>query len=345
MDESMDAVYGTSRPRRSPVASMSTDQVPQRHRLEWWARLAAQEIVPTALKTEHVDDFHGRAYTVDLAGVRLAEIVMSPMTGRRTPAHISRYDPESYQLFVVQDGPLRLEQRRHDSALDAGDIGLLNSSHPSVVDWPEQGRPAQVMILSMSREALPLPSDEVDRLLASRLPARTGSGAVLARYLTGLREHATGCDPAELSRLGAIGVDLAATFLAGFLGAGSALPAESRNQALVARIDGFIDRHLGDPELGPVGIAAHHHISVRTLHVLFERRPETVSVTIRRRRLERCRAELADPRLRERPIGEVGLRWGFRNAAEFSRAFRAAYGMSPTDQRRQAFTEGGIEPG
>ncbi|WP_138689771.1 helix-turn-helix domain-containing protein [Nonomuraea zeae] len=322
---------------------MSTDMVPKKDRLDWWTHLCAHEFGPVALSTEHIDDFCGMASSVDLGGLRVAEFAVSPMTGRRTPAHIRQHDPDGYRLFLVHGNPVRLEQRRNDSYLETGDIALFDTSYPFATDFLNVGRSTRFTFLFLPREALPLPRDDMERLLASKLSARTGSGAMLARYLTALREHATGCDPAELPRLGTIGVDLAAVFLAGRLGTEGRLPVESRQRALVARIDAFIDHHLGDPELGPVGIAAHHHVSVRTLHVLFERQPETVSATIRRRRLERCRADLADPLLRERPIGEIGLRWGFRNAAEFSRAFRAAYGMSPREHRQQALGQDGEE--
>ncbi|MFD7689287.1 helix-turn-helix domain-containing protein [Streptomyces sp. NPDC059781] len=114
------------------------------------------------------------------------------------------------------------------------------------------------------------------------------------------------------------------------------LPVESRRQVLLARIDAFITHNLSDPELSPATTAAHHHISVRLLHALFEEEPETVGATIRRRRLERTRADLADPRLRHRTIGEIALRWGFRHPADFSRAFRRAYGISPSDFRHTA---------
>jgi AraC-like DNA-binding protein len=321
------------------VASVSTDLVPRKDRLEWWAHMCAHDIVPTALSTAHVDDFHGRARSVDLTGVRVAEFTSSPITGRRTPAHIRRHDPEYYQLFLVHDSPIRLQQRRNDALLEAGDIALFDSSSPFTTDLLDVGRLARMTFLFIPADALPLPRHEVERLLAHKLPARTGTGAMLARYLTSLLKHAAGCDPAQLPRLGTIGVDLAAVFLSDHLGAARRLPAESRQRVLTARIDAFIDHRLADPELGPVSIAAHHHISVRTLHVLFEPRPETVSATIRRRRLERCHADLADPRLRDRPIGEIGLGWGFKNAAEFSRAFRTAYGLSPRDHRRQALAQ------
>ncbi|MFE2282429.1 helix-turn-helix transcriptional regulator [Streptomyces sp. NPDC059454] len=99
---------------------------------------------------------------------------------------------------------------------------------------------------------------------------------------------------------------------------------------------GGITHNLSDPDLSPAAIAAHHHISVRLLHALFEQETETVGATIRRRRLERTRTDLADPRLRHRTIGEIALRWGFRHPADFSRTFRRAYGIPPSDFRHTA---------
>ncbi|MDV9192792.1 helix-turn-helix transcriptional regulator [Streptomyces sp. SR27] len=112
------------------------------------------------------------------------------------------------------------------------------------------------------------------------------------------------------------------------------LPAETRQQVLRTRVRAFIDHNLSDPELGPAAVAAHHHISVRLLHLLFHEEPETVGALIRRLRLERSRADLADPLLGHCGIGEIASRWGFRHQADFSRAFRRAYGMAPSDHRR-----------
>ena len=57
---------------------------------------------------------------------------------------------------------------------------------------------------------------------------------------------------------------------------------------------------------------------------------------IRDRRLERCRADLRDPRLAGLSILEIATRWGFVSPAHFSRTFRAAYGVSPRDARAAA---------
>ncbi|MGW7381446.1 helix-turn-helix domain-containing protein [Streptomyces sp. NPDC054794] len=100
-------------------------------------------------------------------------------------------------------------------------------------------------------------------------------------------------------------------------------------ERLLHDINTFIENHLADAGLTPASIAAAHHISVRYLHHLFQRDRRTVGTYVRQRRLERCRADLADPALAGRGVGQVGRHWGFRDPAVFSRAFKSAYGVTP----------------
>ncbi|WUT00207.1 helix-turn-helix domain-containing protein [Streptomyces sp. NBC_00708] len=113
---------------------------------------------------------------------------------------------------------------------------------------------------------------------------------------------------------------------------------------LLRQVSAFIDHHIADPDLTPGLIAARHHLSLRSLHALFHDEPEGVAATIRRRRLEGCRADLARPALRRQPIQAVAARWGFTSATAFSRTFRTAYGVTPRDYRADALrqADGGV---
>jgi transcriptional regulator GlxA family with amidase domain len=100
---------------------------------------------------------------------------------------------------------------------------------------------------------------------------------------------------------------------------------------------------LQDPALGPESIARAHAISVRALHALFEDGDESVAGLVRRERLARCREDL------ERPSGgsvtEIAFRWGFRDAAHFSRAFKREFGVTPRDVRHAALARLGRQAG
>jgi AraC-like DNA-binding protein len=99
------------------------------------------------------------------------------------------------------------------------------------------------------------------------------------------------------------------------------------------RVLRFIAAHLRDPRLRPGWIAEQLRFSRRYLHLLFEDSGSSVGETILARRLERCRTDLRDPRLRDRSVCDIAFAWGFNDAAHFSRTFRRAFGISPRDAR------------
>ncbi|MBF2937786.1 helix-turn-helix domain-containing protein, partial [Pseudomonas aeruginosa] len=51
------------------------------------------------------------------------------------------------------------------------------------------------------------------------------------------------------------------------------------------------------------------------------------------RRLERARQLLASPQGRRLDVAEVAYRHGFSSQAHFARAFKARYGMTPSEAR------------
>ncbi len=319
-----------------PLSPVAVDSVSARDGFAWWHRMVERAVVPLTISIAHVDRFRGTATSVQAARTEVSAFSFSPMSWQRTPAHIRQADSESYFLLLVHGSPVRLEQGRTSTTLRAGELTLFDTSHPLACEFEDHGRQSRVTLIRLPRADLPLPQGRADGFLATRLPARTGSGALLTNYLAGLRANAAQCDATELHRLGAVGFDLATAFLAARLDSTAALPAEARAQVLLARIDAFIDHNLADTGLSPAVVAAHHHISVRSLHGLFQQQAETVGARIRRLRLEHSRADLADLRLRHRTVGETAARWGFRHPADFSRAFRAAYGVPPSEFRRQA---------
>ncbi|MEV0175779.1 helix-turn-helix domain-containing protein [Streptomyces sp. NPDC050803] len=320
-----------------PVVTVDTDSIPAADRFGWWSDMVGQEVMPVTIQSPHAPHFKGRAQSVQLPHTQVGAYVYSPMSAWRTPVQIRREDPEDFFLVMVGEGSsIRLEQGRGIACLDAGDMALFSSSHPMTCEFIDHGTPCRTTQMRLPRTLLPLAAGRADGLLSVPLSTRTGSGALLAPYLTGLAQAVRGCDPPELSRLGAIGLDLAASLLAAHLGATDRLPAETRRATLLARINAFIDHNLADPELRPAALAAHHHISVRTLHQLFRDEPESVATTIRHRRLEHCRADLTNPALRHLPIGEIAARWGFRHPADFSRTFRNTYGIPPSELRTAA---------
>jgi transcriptional regulator GlxA family with amidase domain len=72
---------------------------------------------------------------------------------------------------------------------------------------------------------------------------------------------------------------------------------------------------------------------VRHLNRLFAREQTSLMHYVWERRLARCRRDLKDPLMAHRPIGDIALSAGFKDLAHFSRAYRARYGRSASEDR------------
>ncbi len=112
--------------------------------------------------------------------------------------------------------------------------------------------------------------------------------------------------------------------------------AAAMRAGILHRVCLYIDQQLDNPDLNVGEAAKANGLSVRYLQKLFEAQGETFAAYIRRRRLDHCRADLADIRNASVSITSICFRWGFSDAASFSRAFSDAFGLSPRAFRRQA---------
>jgi AraC-like DNA-binding protein len=310
------------------------DELPVAERFESWRDLALASHSPHVIRTEHAADFHGTLRVLDLGVVHVSLFSCPPLDSARTPALIRQSDPEIYHLSVPLSGRMGVVQDDQETLVGRGDLVLVSSSHPYRGRLEAADGTVSAVEMLIPRALLPIPGGLAGRQFAMRLPGRSGMGALLAQFLTGLVTDTTPYGPSESARLGVIALDLATALLAQRFNTQG--EPETFQHALAMRVRGYIHQHLADPELSPEQIAAAQHISVRSLHRLFRHLNTTVSAYIRHQRLEQARRELADPALRMRPIHAIAARWGFRRPADFTRAFRAAHGMPPKDFRHLA---------
>jgi AraC-like DNA-binding protein len=101
------------------------------------------------------------------------------------------------------------------------------------------------------------------------------------------------------------------------------------------RITQAIELQLGDGDLTLHQVADQQHVSARYIQKLFQQAGMSFSQYLRRRRLEHCHADLASVTHRNLSISDICFRWGFNDAAHFSRSFRADYGMTPRAFRQR----------
>jgi AraC-like DNA-binding protein len=104
-------------------------------------------------------------------------------------------------------------------------------------------------------------------------------------------------------------------------------------------VQAYIENNLEWGDLAPANTARELGISVRQLHLLFGPTGTTFSRYVLSRRLERARLKLAlEP---GRKILDVAFACGIESSTVFYRAFRDAFGTTPTGYRRSLL---GTEP-
>jgi AraC-like DNA-binding protein len=319
-------------------------------RFDYWRELVGRLRSPSDIMTAHPADFWAEHRLMELGPVTVWPTSFLPTRWWRSPKLVRQSDPEVYHLSLLLDGGLTLDHAGRNELFVPGDLHLADSSQPYDVR-PRHDLDRCVVKgvgVDFPKALLPVPPHQVRELLGRRIPGQTGVGALLAEFLTGLDRQAETLQPSDGPRLGAVVLDLVSAWSAHLLDAEATLLPETRQQAIAESVRAFIRQHLHDPELTPPVIAAAHNISLSYLHRIFQQQQqqhrqqsqhETVAAWIRSRRLEGARADLANPALRTTPIHVVAARWGMPRASDFTRAFRAAYGLSPREHRLQALSE------
>ncbi|GAQ66285.1 transcriptional activator NphR [Streptomyces scabiei] len=319
-----------------------SEDVPEADRFDYWRELIARTRSNDFIST-HSAAFFGELGLLELGPATVMRTSFLPTRFRRSPRMVRQCDRELYHLTLMLDGGMVLDHAGRTTTYHAYDLHLVDSSQP--YDFrPADDRERRVLRgvgVDLPKALLPLPPHRVGKLLNRRLSGREGIGALLLDFLAGLERRADSLQPSDGPRVGVVVTDLLTAWVGQLLDAEAALPAETRLQALAERIRAFVRQNLHDPELTPPAIAAAHHISVSYLHRIFQQytQGETVAAWIRGQRLEGTRRDLADPALGTTPIHMIAARWNFPRAADFTRAFRAAYGLTPGQYRLQALSE------
>ncbi|MWA07203.1 helix-turn-helix domain-containing protein [Actinomadura sp. LD22] len=304
----------------------SDEHAPERRLTEFNA-FQVSSSYPMRVTSDDPGRFHLVARMLDLAGVSLLRVRSSSVDVLRTPQLIRAHDPEVLSVVLAMRGRIVLSQAGRQTVLGARSLGLYDSGQPFDLRIVADAEAATLVFAHVQR-ALLVPLPHTERLLAAPLTGKAGVGALLAQFLVASTTDG-GYGQTDVPWLREIAADLVNGLVAHHL------DADPRRSTRLSAIETYVRRHLDDPGLSPRSIAAAHHISVSTLHRMFQPNGITLAAWIRRQRLERTRLDLGDTALHLMTIHRVAARWGFKDHATFTRAFRAAYGLPPSEYRRR----------
>jgi AraC-like DNA-binding protein len=257
----------------------------------------------------------------EVGAVKLMSISGEPITAVRGPAELARDDGAFIGVLYQRTGRTVYARGSKQTDVTPGDIAIWHSAQSAQFTMPERFHKLCMLVPAKQFEELLPGAALLDGL---RVEAASHTAALLGSWLTTFADNLM----AKASEPLAPCIDTTLDVLSATVAAYVRKPGAVRPRDLLSRITQFIDRRLDDPALTPATIAEHFGISLRYLHRLFSEQQTTVNGWRRARRLAKCRAELSDSRSR-RSITEIAYMWGFSDAANFSRVFKMAFGVSP----------------
>lgn len=292
----------------------------------------SNSFVPLKVSTDVPTDlFEARLAQANVHGVSFTDVRAMPHVVERTAELIQQAPRNFYKISLQLEGAGTLRQGDREVRLTPGDLAVYDTSQPYVLTFEKRFR---TLVIQLPHDRLHIPHDFAAQMTAVRMDGSEGLGRVVSPFLATIGTNLAELQGPAGAKLAQNAVDLLETLFATEFDL-QRYAADPR-RALLQRIRDNIDEHLSDPDLSPNTIAAAAFISVRHLHNLFQDQGQTVASYVRTRRLERCYLDLTNPENFDVPVAAIGARWGFKDAAHFSRAFKGAYSESPSAVRRQA---------
>ncbi len=308
----------------------SIDRVPTSDRTDAWQDVLSRSYRDWQVPQRLPATFYASVKQHDFAGAGIVETICDPCIGQRTRAQV-RHDDDLYVGVQLTTGG-RERFRIGDSGVEvtSGDLVVWTTDQEVQFEVLERLHKVTLMIpWSLMRERLP---ERKQPPSGGKIESRTGVGSLLAVHLLALSNQIDSLDQRVQASVSRSTLELLGIALSGQQPSATF----DASAAMLRRVKDFILQHLHEEDLNPTRIAEANNISLRYLHMLFQRSEMTVSGFILDSRLRVCRQALIDPAFRRVQISEIAFRWGFNSLSHFCRTFRQRYGASPGDVRRAA---------
>lgn len=296
-------------------------------RSEYWRQVVCRTFIELDVSQGKAAGFRGSVRTCAYGDLRATRITCDPMTATRTREMIGRSTGDRFLVAVQLRGRTVGAQDGRIAELRPGDFALFDSNRPYSVDF--QGSSFDHLVFHMPHECLARAGVQGENATAQRIAGNSGRGRLVSSFLINLSRLSNPYSTAEGEALARVAFDLLS----------SSLPRCDKNTEtlkgaeLADRAKAYARTHLHDPNLSPRVTAEAFSISVRQLHRAFESEDKTFAAWVREERLVGCFEALGNPAGYLPTVQGVRSRYGFRDAAVFSRSFKERFGITPTERR------------
>jgi AraC-like DNA-binding protein len=305
------------------MVSWSTDTISERERFAYWREMICSTLF--SISPEAPSERFSARIKVRNAGLfRFATCESTSYEIIRSRRDIAKSPADHYTIYLQLRGQTSIEQCDESISFRRGDFVMSDCRQPFRATLSNDGCRAvavvpRTMITSrapwLSRRAVYKFSGLRFLDLARRHMARLISDDLSENESNLLTENL--CNLLALSSTSDIPLNR--------------LQAGLQLEAVLA----FCQQNLHYPRLSPQFVAEHFGISVRTLHLRFQKFGQTFGNWLLESRLNSCCLSLKDPQQAARNISEIAYGYGFNDLSHFNKAFRARFGITPSECRHE----------
>ena len=307
----------------------SATRAPDRSR--HWHEAIARAYFPLDLKFRNADAFSGDLAIWEFGDVSISRLTSDALRYLRLPHHFRATREEEFLVTVPARSEVFFSQCGSDVRCAPGGFILERSHEPYEFSHAE---PADLWVLKVDAQALSERVRGPDRFCTLQFEAGNGAGGLFTDMLHLLPARFETLSEEARTAVGRQLIDLLVLAIKAddrVLASGNS----TVRDAHLMRIETYVRANLGDFRLDPDRIAGACGISTRYLHELFRDTGQTIGNWLREQRLAACRATLEDPS-NSQTAAEIAYRWGFSDQTQFSRVFKAHYGLPPGEFRERA---------
>ncbi len=304
-----------------------TAAVPPPRRITFWEEKCADRVVGLRCTSLDPTGLQAQFQYIEVGATKLIDIAGGQHVVERTPDLVRKIEKDAVFLTLLTRGKAFINRSNDCLVLNEGDCVLYDTNRPYMHGFPGPMRHIIFEVRGADfRERFP--AWNLTKTLS--FEASLGAGRYVSETLRKIlvRHHPFSEDSAPDHKIEAEvwrGLELAYAAIKG---------GRTNYQLLtIERIKQVILANLRNPNLSPRLIADEVGIGVRQLHRVYGQEPESLSETIMRLRLQRCKEDLLRRDRLRASVSEVAYHWGFKNLAHFCRKFSEEFGCAPSKMR------------
>lgn len=309
---------------------ITTKGVRPESRSTHWHQTIAATYFPLDLKFRNPDSFNGEITGWRLGNVSLSRLRSEALLYRRLPKHLTCENSEELLITIPTVSDVEFAQCGREVRAGPGSFILERSYEP--YDF-SHSQTAELWVMKIGTAALEGRLRAPDRYCGMQFNATNGAGGLFVDMLQHLPKRYDTMTDEVREVVGQQLADLLALALhtdERTLTSG----ASSVRSAHLSRAERFVMQNLHRNDLDTEMIANECGISVRYLHQLFRDTNQTLGQWIRDMRLEAAREDLRTAS-KKMTIAEICYNRGFSDQAQFCRSFKARFGCTPSELRRE----------